>query len=139
MEPKLASKKIGKSEEGHLGHPRVTEIHKGASSESFWVHFGFILASFWGHFRTLFRPFLGDLCQPSQIRSKKQLKAARISQQQPATASKSQDKLPGSQYSGGSAGFAERKQFSIVFGKRSSSSKQDLKNLHSSPLPTQSD
>ena len=79
-------KKVRENKEGHLDRPGVTEIHNGAVSISFWNN----LKSFWCHFRTLFGPFWGDLCLSSQIRNKKQLKAARISQQQPATASKSQ-------------------------------------------------
>ena len=50
---------------------------------------------------------------PKPILGKKQLKAARISQQQPATAKF--DKLPGSHYPGGSAGIAKRKQFVVMF------------------------
>ena len=53
MDPKIASKKVRKNEEGHLDRPRVTEIHKGAISGSFWVHFGVILAPF----GVIFGPF----------------------------------------------------------------------------------
>ena len=49
------SKKVRKNEEGHLDRPRVTEIHKGAISMSFWHHFEVILMLF----STPFRTFLG--------------------------------------------------------------------------------
>ena len=55
MDPRIASKKVRKNEEGHLDRPRVTEIHKGAISKSFWDHSEVILMSFSDPFRT----FLG--------------------------------------------------------------------------------
>ena len=54
MDPRIASKKIRKNEEGHLDHPRVTEIHKGAISRSIWYLFAFILKLFSDPFSDLF-------------------------------------------------------------------------------------
>ena len=67
MEPKMASKKVRKSEEGHLGHPRVTEIHKGAISGSFWVHFGVILAPFGVIFGPFSDPFWAIFVNPGKF------------------------------------------------------------------------
>ena len=50
MNPKMASKKVRKSEEARPGPQRAALARPGQIFKQFWLHFGVISASFWCHF-----------------------------------------------------------------------------------------